>query len=117
MGSIPLRIGFDKIDELINIYDGIRYLVILNLSRFDEICDSIKYPISKKSDITNSFNHNFARIRIYNSYNSLPIENVLTFHNVMILLKSVVDENKNNYSYNIFIGKVSYKDKSNTQYF
>ena len=109
MGSIPLRIGFDKIDGLINIYDGIRYLVILNLSWFDEICDSIKYPISKKSDITDSINHNFARIRIYNLYNSLPIENVLTFHNVMILLKSVVDENKNNYSYNIFIENVRIK--------
>ena len=43
----------------------------------------------------NSINHNFARIRI-DSYNSLHIEKLLTFHNVIILIKSVVNKNKNN---------------------
>ena len=28
MGSISLRIRFDKMDEFIKIYDGIRYLVL-----------------------------------------------------------------------------------------
>ena len=28
MGSIPLRIRYDKIDGFIKIYDGFRYLVI-----------------------------------------------------------------------------------------
>ena len=50
-------------------------------------------------------------------YNSLPTEKILTFHNIIILIKSVVDKNKNNYYYNIFLEKGSYKDKSNTQYF
>ena len=36
--------------------------------------------------ITDNINHNFARIRI-NSYNSLPIEKALTFHNVRIFIK------------------------------
>ena len=44
----------------------------------------------KKSGITDSINHNFARIRI-DSYNSLPIEQTLTFHNVIILPKLVVN--------------------------
>ena len=35
----------------------------------------------------------------------------------MILIKSVIDKNKNQYYYNIFLGKSSYKDKSNTKYF
>ena len=35
-------------------------------------------------------------------------------HNVMILMKSVVKENKNKYYYDIFLEKDSYKDKSNT---
>ena len=47
----------------------IRYLVLLDHSWHDEICDSI----SGKSGITDSINHNLARIRI-DSYNSLPIE-------------------------------------------
>ena len=40
----------------------------------------------------------------------------LTFHNVIILIKSVVTENKNNYYFNIFLEKGSYKDKSNTSF-
>ena len=71
---------------------------------------------SEKSGITDSINHNFGRIRI-DSYDSLPIEKLLTFHNVIILIKSVVNKNKNEYYYNIFLEKGLYKDKSNTEYF
>ena len=41
MGSIPLRIRFDKIDGFIKIYDGIRYLVLFSYL-YDEICNRIK---------------------------------------------------------------------------
>ena len=51
-----------------------------------------KVKKSKKSGITNSINHNFGKIGI-DSYNSLPIKKVMTFHNVTILIKSVVDKN------------------------
>ena len=77
---------------------------------FNKICDKIKYLISKKSGITNSINHNFGKIRI-DSYNSLPIKKILTFHKVIILIKSVVNKNKNKYYYNIFLEKGLYKDK------
>ena len=60
--------------------------------------------MSKKID------HNFGRIRI-DSYNSLPLKKILTFRNVIILIKSVVNQNKNKYYRNIFLGKGSYKDK------
>ena len=70
----------------------------------------------KKIGVTFSINHNFARIRI-DSYNSLPIEKILTFHNVIILIKPVVSKNKNSYYYNIFLEKGSFENKSNTQYF
>ena len=69
----------------------------------------------KKSGITNSINHNLGKITI-DSYNSLPIENILTFHNVIILIKLVADRDKNNYYYNAFLEKVLYKDKSNREY-
>ena len=49
--------------------------------------------------------------------NSLPIEKLLTFHIFIILIKSVVNQDKNNYYHNIFLEKGSYKDKSNTKYF
>ena len=83
---------------------------------FDKICDKINYLISKKSGIADSINHNFGKIRI-DSHNSLPNEKILTFHNVIILIKSVVNKNKNEYYYNIFLEKGSHKDKSDTQYF
>ena len=50
-----------------------------------------------KSGITNSINQNFGWMKI-DSYNSLPIKKILTFH-VIILIKSVVNKNKNNYYY------------------
>ena len=68
------------------------------------------------SDDKYGINHDSARIRI-DSYNSLPIEKKLTFPNVLTLIKSVVNEDKNNYNHNIFLEKGLYEDKSNTQYF
>ena len=37
------------------------------------------------------------------SYDSLPLEKTLTFHNVIVLIKSVFNKDKNNYYYNIFL--------------
>ena len=61
-------------------------------------------------------NLNFGEIRI-ESYSSLPIEKILTFHIVTILIKAVVNKNKNNYCYIIFLEKGLYKNKFNTRYF
>ena len=55
----------------------------------------IKYLTSEKKGITNSINYNFGKIKI-DSYNSLPIKKISTFH-VIILIKSVVNKNKNKY--------------------
>ena len=68
-------IRYNKIDGFIKIYNKIRYLVLFD-EWCDKICDRIKYLIGKKSDITDSINHNFAIIRI-DSYDSLPIEKML----------------------------------------
>ena len=111
-----MRIKFNKINGFIKIHSGIRCLVLLDYGWFDKICDTIKFLISEKSGITGSINHNFGKIRI-DSYNSLPIEKIMTFHNVIILIKSVVNKNKNNYYYDIFLEKGLNKDKSDTQFF
>ena len=119
-----LCIRFGKVNGLIKMCNEIRYLELSDsynegyygiMSRiYNKIFDRFNYHINKKGDTTDSINYNFARIRI-DSYNSLPIEKALTFHNVMMLIKSVVNEHKNNYYYNIFLEKNSYKE-SNTQY-
>ena len=77
------------------VLDGkIKHLVLFDYGLFDKICDKIKYLISKKGGITNSINHNFRKIRI-DLYNSLPVKKILTFHNVITLIKSVVNKNEN----------------------
>ena len=81
----------------------------------DKICDRIKYLISK-SGITDSINHNFAIIRMY-SYDSLSIEKVLSFQNVIILIKRLGNKNKSKYYCKIFLGKGWYRGKSNTECF
>ena len=103
MGSIPFGIRFDEIDGFIKIYDGIRYLVLFSYL-YDEICNRIKYLTSEKSGIADSIDSNFAKIRI-DLYSYLPIEEILTIHNVITLIKLVINENKNKYCYNIFLEK------------
>ena len=78
MSAEPLHIRVDEMEEFIEIYDGSRYLVLLDYWWFDKVCDSIKYLISEKSDIKDSINHSFAKIRI-DSYNSLFVKKILTF--------------------------------------
>ena len=108
--KLILKVVRLKVVRLIKIHDKIRYLVL-----FDYIYCK-KFLISQKIAITDKINYNFARIRI-DSYNSLPIEKLLTFHNVITLIESVVNKNKNEYYYNIVSRKGSHKDGSNTEYF
>ena len=87
MGAKPFCIRFDDINGFITIYEEIRYLISYDYKKYNAIYDKIKYLISEKCGITDSINHNFARIRI-DSYNSLPIDKTLTFH--VVILKSVI---------------------------
>ena len=62
----------------------------------------------KESGITYVISHNYVEIKIV-SYDSLPLQKTLTLHNVIILIQSVFNKDKNNYYYNIFLDKCSYK--------
>ena len=108
IGSKPLRIRFDEIDGIIRIYNGTRYLTLFGTKKYDAIYDRIRYLISLKSSITYIFSHYFAKIKV-DSYDSLPIEKILTLHNVIILIKSVLNKDKNHYYYKIFLEKCSYQ--------
>ena len=81
--SKPLHIRFDKIDGLIRIYDGARYLTLFGSEEYDAIYNRIK--LSLKSGITYIFSRYFAKIKV-NSYDFLPLKERLTLHNVIILL-------------------------------
>ena len=85
----------DKIDGFFRVRgDEFRDLVLFDHGLFDKICDKIKYLTSKKSGNPDGINPNFGKIRI-DSYNSLPIEKILSFHNVIIFIKSKVFIEKN----------------------
>ena len=104
----PLRITFFKIDGIIRIYDGIRYLTLCGSKEYEAIYNRIRYFISQKSGITYIFSHYFAKIKV-DSYDSLPIEKRLTLHNVIIHIKSVLNKDKNHYYFKIFLEKYSYQ--------
>ena len=73
-GPKSLRIRFDKIDGFIISLDGeIKHLILFDYRLFNQIFNKVKYLITRKSGITNSFTYNFGKIRI-DSYNSLPIK-------------------------------------------
>ena len=77
-----------------------RYLVLLDPEKF-------RYLINLKSGNTYIFSPYFAKIKV-DSYDSLPIEKILTLHNVIILIKSVLNKDKNHYYYKIFLEKCLY---------
>ena len=84
---ITSRIRFDKINEFIKIYDGIRCLILFGSEKYDAICIRIRHLINLESTITFFF-HYYAKDKVF-SYNSLPIEKRFTLYNVIILIKSV----------------------------
>ena len=91
IGAKPLRIRFHKVDEIIRVYDGTRYLILFGGEIYDFIYNRIWYLIGVKSDITCVYSHNYKKIKV-NSYDSLPLEKTLTFHIVVIDIKSVLEQ-------------------------
>ena len=99
-----LHIRFEEIDGVIRIYDGTRYLTLFDSEKYDTIYNRIRYRISLKSDITYVFSHYYMKIEV-DSYDSLPIEKTLTLHNIIILIKSVLNKDQNHYYYSILLEK------------
>ena len=56
--------------------------------------------------------HDYAKVKA-DPYDSLLLEKTLTFHNVIILIKSVFNKGKNNYYYNIVLEKGSFELSKN----
>ena len=100
-----MRIRFDKINRFIRIYGWTRYLTLFRSEKYDAICDRIRYLISLKSGITYIFSQYFAKIKV-DSFYSLPIGKILTFHNVMRHIKLVLNK-ESILLYKIFLEKCS----------
>ena len=94
-GAKPLRIRYNKIDGFIKIYNRIRYLVLFDCGWFDIICDRNKYLTSEKMvlqivSIIILQGSEFIHVVLY------LLQKILTFCNVIILIKSVLNKNENN---------------------
>ena len=103
VGTKLLRIRFDKFNS--RLYNGTRYLVLLEDEKYVSIDNRIRYLIGVESSITYVVSYNYLKIKV-DSYNFLPLEKTLTFH-VIILIKLVFIMDTNNYYYNIFLEDVS----------
>ena len=83
--------------------DAMKFIIILNILQVKKVVlQIVLIIISKEPELIH--------IVLY-------LQKTLTFHNIAILIKSVVNKNENEYYYNIFLEKGLYKDKSNTEYF
>ena len=66
------------------------------------------YLIGLKSSITYTFPQIYAKIKI-DSDDDLPLNETMTFHNVIILLKSAFNKNQNYHYYNTFLEQFPYQ--------
>ena len=105
IGRKPLCIRFDKIDGIIRIYDGTRYLVLFDPEKYGSIYSRIRYFIRLKNSV---FSHYYAKFKV-GSYDAFPIKKTLTLHNVIRLIKSVLNKDQNHYYCNKFLEKSSYQ--------
>ena len=80
--------------------------------KYEAIYNRIRYLLNLKSVTTYVSSHYFEKVKV-DSYDSLPIEKTLTLHNVIILIKPVLNKDKNDYYYKIFLGKCSYQFAQN----
>ena len=75
--------------------------------KYDASYDKIRYFISEESGITFIFSQSLAKI-IVDSYDSSPIEKIMTLHNAGRPFKSVLNKVKNYYCYKVFLEKCLY---------
>ena len=90
------------------VYDGTRCLVLFGSEKYDFIHNRVRYLTGVKSSITYVIFHNYAKIKV-DLFDSLPLEKTTTFHNIIILIKPILNKDKYKYYYKIFLQKPSYE--------
>ena len=82
--------------------------MLFDPEKYDAIYNKIRYLTSQEKGIACVSSHNYLKINVY-SWDSLPLEKKLTLHNVLILIKSILNKDQNHYYYNTFSEKCSYQ--------
>ena len=111
-----LRIRFDKIDAFIRIYDGTRYLTFFGSEKYKAIYDRIGY-LSLKEVASHIFFLFFYKNQSWFLW-FFAYRKILTLHNVITHITSVLNKDKNHYYYQIFSenGHINYL-KNNYKHF
>ena len=91
---LPIRL--DKVDGFIRVSNRTICLALYGPEKYIAISNRIRYLIGVTSCIAYVFPNNYARIKV-DSYDSLPLEETLTLHNVIILIKSLFNKDQNHY--------------------
>ena len=97
-----------KIDDFIRVSDGTRYFVLFGSKKCYFIYNKTQYLIGIKRGKIYFISYSYAKIKV-TLCDSLPLEKTMTFHNVMVLIKSVFSKDKNNCYYKKFVEKASYE--------
>ena len=80
-------------------------MILFSLAKYEAIYNRIK---NHKSGITFNFYQYYSKIKV-DSYDSLRLEKLLTLHNVIIHIKSVLNKDQDHYYYSILLEKCSYE--------
>ena len=88
----------------IRAYDGTTYLVLFEGEKYAFIYSKVRYLIRVKSGITYIIHNNYVKMKV-DLYTSLPLEKILTLHNIILFIKLVFNKHNNNNYYNIFLEK------------
>ena len=91
-----MHIRFNKIDGFIRVYGRTRYLVLFGPKKYDDIYDRIRHVVGLINGITYVFFRKYATVK-NDSYNSLPLEETLILHNVIVHIKSKFNKDQNLY--------------------
>ena len=91
-----------QIDGFIRIYGGIRNLSLFGCEKYDAIYDKIRHKCTKWHHIY--FFSIFCKNQSWFLW-FLAYRKIFTLHNVIILIKSVLNKDKNHYSYQTFLEK------------
>ena len=98
---------FNKIDGYIRTYDKARELASFQSENSDGTFHGMRCFIRWKSNISSVYSHN-TKIKI-DFDDDLPLAKAITMHNIVLLIKSAFNEYYNQYHYQVFLEKYSYK--------
>ena len=96
------------LDGFIRAHDGTRYFALFGDEKYDFILNRIRYLIRVKSRNTCIISHNCPKVKVH-SNDYLPLEETMTFHNLLIPITSVWNKDQNDYHYNMFLKKASHE--------